>query len=120
MSERAVDAFASVVGVRRGIAGGRAINRELTDLDRAREIAPLVADSLLCSDMVQATVTLRRQAGALGVDVVRARVLAGIDDEELDVCLTLLFSADALIAAVELDADGQTVLLRPDAPTRWR
>lgn len=121
MHEHAPDAFTSVVGTRRGTAEGRAPDRPLTDLDRARELTPLVADSLLGSEIVKTAVALRHRAAALGVDVVCARVVAGADDYELNVCLTLLFSADdKLIGAVELDFDGQAVLLRPDAPAGWR
>jgi len=121
MTERAFDAFRSVVGDRRGTtAEGCRASSELTDLDRARELRPLVTDSLLGADIVQTAVTLRRRAAALGVEVVCARVLAGVDDEELNVCLTLLFSADVLIGAVELDSNGQAILLRPDTATSRR
>jgi hypothetical protein len=120
MSERVPDAFTSVVGVRRGAPEGRATDREPTDLDRARELTPLVADSLQRSDILQTTLALRERAVALGIEVVPARVLAGVDDQELDVCLTLLFSAtQELIGAVELNPEGQPVLLRPDA-VRWQ
>lgn len=122
MTDRAPDAFGSVIGDRRGTPEGRATDREPTDLDHARELTPLIADSLLSSDALQTTRTLRHRADALGVDVVSVRVLAGIADQELDVCLTLLFSAatQELIAAVELNPEGHPMLLRPDALTGWR
>jgi hypothetical protein len=112
------DPFASVVGLRRGRADSRAAGREPTDLERARELAPLVGAALSFDDIVASARALRRRAQQLGVEVIHGVFSEG-EDADGETALTLLVSVTGeLIGVVELDAEGDAQLLRPDR-SRW-
>jgi hypothetical protein len=108
-----------VVGDRRGRPNVAEPDHPLTELDRVRELAPLVAASLVGEDILGASIALHRRSAALGVEVVHARVVSGPDSTELDLALTLLLTAEEeLIGVVRVGGNGSGVLLRNDEP--WR
>jgi hypothetical protein len=114
-----VDLFSAVVGSRRGVSGSRSAVRERTDLDRVRELAPLVAASILGRKPVANTVALRHRAHALRIEVVRGQFAT---DDECDVeseWTVLLSPTGALIGVVAVGCDGVATLLRSDG-VRWR
>ena len=99
------DPFAAIVGTRRGAIRTDA-PREPTNLDRARELVPLVGASLVGRDFVDSALALRRRAHALGVDVVHG-LFTSDADSDTETPLTLLFRpAGELIAVIEIDWDG--------------
>lgn len=116
MSDRARDPFASVVGFRRGAVGGLVTPRELTDLDRAHELLPLVEAALAGEHIMVSAIALRRRAHQLGVEVVHGVFSSG-ECSDVESPLTLLMSVTgALIGVIELDYGGCPLLLRPDQP----
>src|SRR4051794_35623273 len=93
------DPFASVVGMRRGRTDSGAAGRELTDLDRARELTPLVGAALAVDDIVASARALRRRAHQLGVEVIHGVFSEG-EDADGDTALTLLLSLTGQLIGV--------------------
>lgn len=116
MSDRGLDAFTSVIGARRGTVEGRLPDREPTDLDRARELQPLVGAALAGEHIMDSAIALRRRAHQLGIEVVHGVFSSG-EYSDVESPLTLLMSVTgALIGVIGLDYDGCPLLLRPDQP----
>jgi hypothetical protein len=113
---RRVDAFARVVGERRGRGQAEAREPE-TDLARARELAARIAEDIEAEDMLAATRDLRRRADELGVDVHHGAFTATGDEYERTGLTLLIARRGGLIGVVAHESEGAQ-LFRPDQ-TRW-
>lgn len=105
------DVFTEVLGERRGSPHLDAAERERTDLDRVRELVPLIAAVSSGEQFCVSTIALRRRARALGVEVLHG--LFGTSAEsEVEAELTLVYWLDArLLGVVEADARGVSSVL---------
>ena len=110
------DAFAAVVG--RGRGGRAKVAPEPpSELDRVRELAPLIAGSLTATDFVETAIALNARAAEHRIEVVHGQVVEGFDGHGFSSPVTLMLSAAGELCGVTwLTLDGDVVLLRPDKP----